>query len=101
MKLLCSGLLGLLLAACCPAVGVNQPTAFRAEVVGISPSVSALQLQPRQDAPLLSLQVGGARLEAADGTPLPLEAFGAGDSVYVRGTVTAGEVRAAEVRRIE
>jgi hypothetical protein len=90
-----------LLAACCPPALQARPTAFRAQVLGTTPAASLLQLRQDVSAPLLSVAVAGASLVAADGTPLELSDFRPGDSVYLRGMVGAGEVRATVVQRLD
>lgn len=93
--------LSLLVISCCPPATQQTPTAFRAEVLGTTPSSSLLQVQQSPNAPLMSVVTTRARLEAADGTPLALAAFKPGDSVYLTGIMTATGVRATEIQRLE
>ncbi len=92
-------LLVVLLAACCPAPLQRQATAFRAEVAGISLDASALHLKS-ESAPLTLVLENGV-LRSSTGQSLPLAALEPGDFVYVQGTLTAGDLRATQVRRLE
>ena len=90
-----------LLAACCPAPLLDRPTAFRGVVVGVSPEVSALHLEQSSGTPLLTLIVPKNSVHTSMGEVLPLAALKEGDTVYVRGDLYNGELRASEVRRLE
>ena len=91
----------ILLAACCPAPLQNRPMAFRGVVVGVSPEVSALHLEQSPGTPLLTLTVPKNSVHTSSGEALPLTALKVGDTVYVRGEVRSGELRASEVQRLE
>ena len=93
----------LLLAACCPvplAPSAEQVTAFRAEVAGVSPELSALYVKSAQAAPLTLIVEPGV-LRSSTGQNLPLTAFAPGDSVYVQATFAGDDVYATQVRRLE
>ena len=96
-----STLLLALLAACCPAPLLDQPTAFRGVVVGVSPEVSALHLEQAPGTPLLTLTVPRNSVHTSTGKVLPLAALKEGDTVYVRGSLRNGELRASEVQQLE
>ncbi len=92
-----------LLAACCPvplAPSAEQVTAFRAEVAGVSPELSALHVRSAQAAPLTLIIQPGV-LHSSTGQNLPLTAFAPGDSVYVQATFNGDDVYATQVRRLE
>ena len=86
-------------AACCPAPLQEQATAFRAEVAGVSPDLSALHLSG-QATPLTVIVEDGV-LRSSTGRSLPLTALEPGEVVYVQGTLVDGELRATQVRRLE
>ncbi len=93
----------LLLAACCPAPltpSAEQVTAFRAEVAGVSPELSALHVRSAQAAPLMLIIQPGV-LHSSTGQKLPLTALAPGDSVYVQATFVGDDVYATQVRRLE
>ena len=61
--------------------------------------MSALHLS-WQAAPLTLILEDGV-LRSSTGHSLPLTALEPGDTVYVQGTLTDGELRATQVRRLE
>lgn len=88
------------LFACCPVPLQAAPTAFRANIVGISPELSALHLAT-PDQPLMTVVVTAGALRSSTGDQVALTAFRAGDAVYVQGSLQNGELSAAEVRQLE
>ena len=93
----------LLLVGCCPAPlapTAEQITAFRAEVAGVSPELSALHVRSAQAA-ALTLIVEPGVLRSSTGRNLLLTAFAPGDSVYVQATFVGDDVYATQVRRLE
>lgn len=94
-------LLVALLSACCPVPLQGQATAFRAEVAGVSPDVSALHLKGPQNARLLTLVLTKGVLRSSTGGNLPLSSLHPGDDVYVQGTLRDGDLVATRVRRLE
>ena len=89
------------LAACCPAPTLGQPTAFRGTVVGVSPDLSRLYLEPSPGAPLMTFTLPKSGVQTGAGTPVPLTALHKGDALYVQGTLRNGDLHAAIVRRLE
>lgn len=96
-------LLLLSVSACCPAPSaslVEGAAAFRAEVAGVSPGLSALHVKSAQAAPL-TLIVRDGVLRSSTGRNLPLAALAPGDVVYVRASFAGDDLYATEVRRLE
>lgn len=91
----------LALSACCPVPLQSTPTAFRATVIGVSPEVSALQLEQRPGSPPVSFVASPNTLRSPNGDALPVTAIQIGDEVYVRGTMQNGELQAEFVQRLE
>ena len=91
----------LTLSACCPVPLQSTPTAFRGTVIGVSPEVSALRLEPRPGGPPVSFIAPPNTLRSSNGDALPVTAIQVGDEVYVRGTMQNGELQAELVQRLE
>ena len=91
----------LALSACCPVPLQSTPTAFRATVVGVSPEVSALRLEPPPGRPPISFIATPNSVRSQSGDALPITAIQIGDAVYVRGTMENGELQAELVQRLE
>ena len=89
------------LSACCPVALQSTPTAFRGTVIGVSPEVSALQLEQRPGSPPISFVAPPNTVRSQNGDALPVTAVQIGDEVYVRGTMQNGELQAELVQRLE
>ncbi len=91
----------LALSACCPVPLQSTPTAFRATIIGVSPELSALRLEPRPGGPPISFIAPPNTLRSQNGDALPVTAIQIGDEVYVRGAMQNGELQAELVQRLE
>ena len=90
------------LAGCCPApegAVTLQETAFRAEVVTVSPD--AVRVRPQEDGSVTSVTLAEARLLDAMGNPIEPGDLAPDALIYVRGTLSGRGVRADELRLLD